>query len=389
MELEFAHSERSTVGIEWEMALVDADNGEMRQAGPSIIQALESDGKPHPRVHPEFFRNTVELVSKPSHTVSEAADTIAESAAEVRAITNPMRIELISAGTHPFANWSQEKITAKQRYQTVLDRAQMWGRQLLIYGVHTHVGVEDRNKVLPIINSLLHYYPHILSISASSPFFAGHDTGFASMRSQIFQQIPTAGLPHQLNTWAELERYVDDVTKTGVIDNFNEIRWDIRPALHYGTVEIRIADGTSNLFELKAVSALTHCLVEWLSSRYDAGDELPRLPDWYVQENKWRAARYGLDARIIINSQGDQEPIRDALVRLLGELQPIAQRLGCVVDLNGIHEILRIGAGYQRQLGVRDAARAAGATPHESLEAVVQHLIAEMEADRPLPAPAL
>lgn len=385
MELDFAPSERSTVGIEWELALVDTDSGDMRQAGPSIVEALERNGNPHPLVHPEFFRNTVELVSDVSHTVNEAASTIAKSGAEVRDITNPMRIELISAGTHPFANWSKQKVTNKERYQTVVARSQMWGRQLLIYGVHTHVGVESRDKVLPIINGLLPYYPHLLAVSASSPYFGGHDTGFASTRAQLFRQIQTAGLPYQLSTWSELERYVADLTRTGVIETFDEIRWDIRPAIRYGTIEVRICDGTSNIYELKAVAALAHCLIEWLSEKLDAGEELLRLPDWFVEENKWRAARYGLDAQVITDRDGNQAPVIQSLQQLLAELAPVADRLGCAADLAGIHEILRIGAGYQRQRAVYASARAADASRHQSLEAVVGHLMAEMEADRPLP----
>jgi len=385
MKLDFAPSERSTVGIEWELALVDTDSGDMRQAGPSIVEALQHDGHPHPLVHQEFLRNTVELVSDVSHTVSEATATIAASAAEVREVTNPMRIELISAGTHPFANWSKQKVTKKKRYQAVVDRSQMWSRQLLIYGVHTHVGVESRDKVLPLISALLVYYPHLEAISASSPFFGGHDTGFASTRTQLFQQIQTAGLPYQLQTWDQLERYANDVTRTGVIKTFDEVRWDIRPAVRYGTIEVRICDGTSNLFELRAVSALTHCLVEWLSSKFDAGEKLPKLPDWFVQENKWRAARYGLEAMIIIDEDGTQEPVIESLQKLLVELAPVAERLGCVKDLAGIHEIIRVGAGYERQRAVAAAARAAGLDRHQAMESVVGHLMAEMEADRPLP----
>lgn len=386
MKLEFAPSERSTVGVEWELALVDTDSGDMRQAGPSIVQALEDDGKPHPLIHPEFFRNTVELISTVSNTVREATDTIAESAAELRQITNPMRIELISAGTHPFSSWELQKITDKERYHRVVDRAQRFGHQLLIYGVHTHVGVEDQAKVLPLISGLLPYYPHLLALSASSPYYVGSDTGYASVRSQLFQQIPTAGLPYQFDEWSQLEKYVHDMVKTGVIESFNEIRWDIRPALHYGTIETRICDGASNLLELRALCAMTHCLVEWLSTKLDAGEELPRLPQWFVEENKWRAARYGLDAWIIADAEGREEPVIDGIKRLLVELAPIAERLSCAEDLAGVREILRLGASYQRQRAVAAAARAEGASEHQALEAVVRHLMDEMEADRPLPA---
>ncbi|GAB2452503.1 glutamate--cysteine ligase [Xylanimonas ulmi] len=381
MGLEFARSARSTVGLEWELALVDADSGDMRQAGPSVVAALSPDGvRPHPHVHPEFLRNTVELVSGVARTVGAAGADLMRTLAEVRAVTDPMRVELVSAGTHPFSHWSTQKVTDKERYHTVVDRAQMWGRQMLIYGVHVHVGVEDRAKVLPIIRSLLVYYPHLQALSASSPFFDGRDTGYASMRALLFQQLPTAGLPYQFETWGQLEHYVEDMLRTGVIDEFNDVRWDVRPAPRFGTIEVRVCDGVSNLTELLALSALTHCLVEHLSTRIDDGRPLPSMPQWFVQENKWRAARYGMDAIIILDDAGKEEHVAHATRQLVAELEPAAERLGCVAELAGVLDIVEQGASYQRQRAVA----AAHGPGHEGLEAVVAHLVAELRAGHPL-----
>lgn len=379
MVLEFAASRRSTVGLEWELALVDADSGDMRQAGPAVVGALSPDGA-HPHVHAEFLRNTVEVVSGVAETVGAAGADLVRTLAEVRAVTDPMRVELVSAGTHPFSHWDTQKVTDKQRYHTVVDRAQMWGRQMLIYGVHVHVGVEDRAKVLPILRSLLVYYPYLLALSASSPFFDGRDTGYASMRALLFQQLPTAGLPFQLETWADLEQYTDDMLRTGVIDDFNEVRWDIRPAPHFGTIEMRVCDGTSNITELLSLAALSHCLVEHLSTMLDAGRPLPTMRQWYVSENKWRSARYGLDAIVITDDDGTEEHVADATRRLVAELMPVAARLGCETELAGVLDILGRGASYQRQLVV--AAAHGGGRP--GLEAVVGHLVAELRAGRPL-----
>ncbi|PZR54907.1 glutamate--cysteine ligase [Xylanimonas oleitrophica] len=383
MVLDFAPSRRSTVGLEWELALVDADSGDMRQAGPAVVAALAPhDGSPHPHVRPEFMRNTVELVSGVSRSVGEAGADLVRAADEVRAVTDPMRVELVCAGTHPFSHWSTQKVSDGPRYQTVVDRAQTWGRQMLIYGVHVHVGIEDRAKVLPIVRGLLVHYPHLQALSASSPFFDGRDTGYASMRALLFQQLPTAGLPYQFDEWSQLERYVDDMLRTGVIDGFDEVRWDVRPAPKFGTVEVRVCDGVSNISELLSLAALTHCLVEHLSTLLDEGRPVPTMPQWFVQENKWRAARYGMDAIIILDEAGNEELVTDAVRRLVAELEPVAQRLGCTQELAGVLDILERGASYQRQRAVAAAHGADGG--NDGLEAVVAHLVAEMRAGTPL-----
>ena len=384
MVLHFAASQRSTVGLEWELALVDADSGDMRQAGPAVVAALSPDDAPHPHIHAEFLRNTVELVSGVSRTVAEAGRDLVGAMEEVRTVTDPMRVELMSAGTHPFSSWTTQKLTDKERYHTVVDRAQIWGRQMLIYGLHVHVGIEDREKVLPILRSLLVYYPHLLALSASSPYFDGRDTGYASQRALLFQQLPTAGIPYQLESWEELERYVSDMLHTGVIDVFNDIRWDIRPAPKFGTIEVRVSDGVSNLTELLSLAALTHCLVEHLSTLIDDGVPLPTMPQWFVQENKWRAARYGMDAIIILDDAGNEELVVDATRRLVAELEPVAARLGCTDELRGVLDILETGASYQRQRAVA----AAHGPGHAGLEAVVGHLVEEMRAGHPLPTSA-
>jgi carboxylate-amine ligase len=383
MVLEFASSPRSSVGLEWELALVDADSGNLRQVAPAAMEALGDDPRAQ-YVKPEFLRNTLEVVSGVSTTVPQALGDLAEGVAVIQEVIAPMRAELMGAGTHPFAHWSQQQVTDKQRYATVVDRTQVWGRQQVVYGVHVHVGIEDRAKVLPIVRSLLVYVAHLQALSASSPYWDADDTGYASMRALLFQQLPTAGLPYQFAEWGELERYVDDMLRTGVIDDFTEVRWDVRPAPHFGTIEVRICDGTSNLRELAALGALVHCLVEHLSTLLDEGRPLPVMPRWYVHENKWRAARYGLDAIIILDDAGNEELVTDATERLVDELEPVAERLGCAAELDAVREILRGGASYQRQRAVA-AAHGGG---QRGLEAVVAHLVAELHAGRPLPAPA-
>lgn len=378
MHLPFAQSERSTVGIEWELALVDKDSGDLRQIAQTVLDAVEpADGSQHPHIRQELLLNTVEVVSGVSRTVGEAGRDLTGAVAEIQDIIDPLRAELMSAGTHPFARWAQQKVTDKERFARLIDRTQWWGRQMLIYGVHVHVGIEDRNKVLPITRAMLSYFSHLQSLSASSPFWGGKDTGYASNRALMFQQLPTAGLPFQFESWNQLEGYVADMVHTGVIDEFNEVRWDLRPSPRFGTLETRIADGASNITEVLALSALNHCLVEYLSTQLDEGKELATIPPWFAQENKWRSARYGMDAIIILNKAGDEELVRDSVAALLRKLEPVAARLGCLDELNDVHTILRKGAGYQRQ---RAVARRNGG----ELGSVVSALVAEMRAGKPL-----
>ena len=192
----------------------------------------------------------------------------------------------------------------------------------------------------------------------------------------MFQQLPTAGLPFQFGTWAQFEAYVSDMLATGVISEFKEIRWDIRPSPALGTIEVRVFDGLPTLQEVAAVAALTHCLVVDLDGRLEAGETLPTLPPWHVQENKWRAARYGLDAEVILDAQNHERLVTDDLYDLLNRLEPVAARLGCPAELASVSELITTGASYQRQRAV--AARAGG-----DLWAVVDSLVREMRVGLP------
>ncbi len=382
MQIPFATSQRSTVGIEWELALVDQDSGDLRQVAQTVLDAVLPPGaERHPHIRQELLLNTVEVVSGVCRTVGEAGADLERAIEEIRTITDPLRVELMCAGTHPFARWDNQKVTDQERYATLIDRTQWWGRQMLIYGVHVHVGIEDRDKVLPISAAMLSYYGHLQALSASSPFWGGKHTGYASNRALMFQQLPTAGLPFHFQNWSELEGYVDDLTHTGVIDDYDEIRWDLRPAPKFGTLEVRVCDGIPTMSELMSVSALIHCLVEHFSDELDAGRTLPDLQPWFAQENKWRSARYGMDAILIFDEHANEGLVTDDLHRLLGVLEPISERLGCAAELAGIADMMRDGASYQRQTAV--AQRNEG-----RLDTVVQSLVEEMRSGRPVLYPA-
>jgi len=374
MTVPFATSARSSVGLEWELMLADPRTGDLVPRAPELIPELEERTR-HERytVTGELLTNTIEVTSGVGGTVAAAVDDIADAIAQVRELTTPRGIELLCAGSHPFAQWFEQSITDKTRYHTLIDRTQWWGRNMMIWGIHVHIGVDDVTKVFPIINALAVYLPHLQALSASSPFWAGERTGYASNRALVFQQLPTAGLPWPLKSWAEFEGYIDDLVGTGVIDDATEVRWDIRPAPRWGTIEIRACDGMSTLPELAAVAALTQVLVEHFSRELDEGRELPTVPPWFVRENKWRAARYGLDAEVIVDREGTQRPVIEHLRETITRLRPVAEHLHCARELAGIETILTGGASYARQLRVAEAADG-------DLREVVQHLIREFRA---------
>jgi glutamate---cysteine ligase / carboxylate-amine ligase len=363
----FNRSQRPTVGVEWEFALVDPVTRDLSNEAAGVIAEIGET----PHVHKELLRNTVEVVTGICDNAGAAMDDLRGTLGIVRPIVRERGMELFCAGTHPFAKWEAAELTDGARYAELIKRTQWWGRQMLIWGVHVHVGISSANKVMPIITSLLNQYPHLLALSASSPYWDGADTGYASNRALLFQQLPTAGLPFHFQRWSHFERFVHDQKKTGIIDHMNEIRWDIRPSPHLGTIEVRIFDGVSNLAELGSLVALTHCLIVDLDRRLDAGEQLPTMPPWHVQENKWRAARYGLDAEIILDADSNERLVTDDLEQLLERLTPVAASLGCIDELAKVWSIAQADASYQRQRRV--------AEEHDGdLRAVVDALIAEL-----------
>ena len=354
--------------------LADAQTGDLLPRAPEVLDAVEEEtALERYTVTGELLTNTVEVTSGVGDTVAAAVDDIADAITAVRSYTDPHGIELLCAGSHPFAQWFQQSVTDKTRYHKLIERTQWWGRNMMIWGIHVHVGVEDVNKVFPIINALSVYLPHLQALSASSPFWAGERTGYASNRALVFQQLPTAGLPWPLEDWSQFESYMDDMVRTGVMEDATEVRWDIRPAPRWGTIEVRACDGMSTLPELAAVAALIQVLVEHFSRRLDEGLPLETIQPWFIRENKWRAARYGLDARIIVDHLGTQVPVVDHLRETLAEVADIAVELKCARELEAIETTLSQGASYSRQLAVAEASGG-------DLRAVVRHLVGEFRS---------
>jgi glutamate---cysteine ligase / carboxylate-amine ligase len=374
VRIDFHPSAEPTLGVEWELALVDRQTRDLRNDAAHLFARAKARAPDPSRVHKELLKNTVEIVTGICSTVPEAMTDLRRTLEAVVPAGDDLGMDLFGGGTHPFASWTGQQLTEGHRYAELINRTQWWGRQMLIWGVHVHVGLPERSRVMPVLSALLTYFPHLQALSASSPIWAGVDTGYASNRALMFQQLPTAGLPFQFATWEEFEAFVGDQVTTGVIDELSEVRWDIRPAPHLGTLENRICDGVSTFADLSALVALTHCLVVDLDARVAAGEQPAVLPPWHVQENKWRSARYGLDAIVILDAASNERLVTEDLVDLVARLTPVAERLGCAAELASVLDIPARGASYQRQRAV--AARTDG-----DLVAVVDSVVQELRAE--------
>ena len=374
MKIPFAASPRSSLGVEWELQLVSRETRQLTSGASEVLAELSPEGE-HPKAKHELLESTVEVITGVCGTVEEATADLAATIAELRPLVEARGLGMMCSGTHPTTDWATQTISPSPRYAKLVEDMQILARQLQIFGVHVHVGVRSPEKAIPIVNALSAYIPHFLALSASSPFWIGHDTGLASSRSKVFENLPTAGLPFQLGGWDEFESYMETLITTRTIGSIKEVWWDIRPHPSYGTVELRICDGLPTLHEVGMVAALSQCLVEVLDREIDKGYTLPTPKGWVVRENKWRAARYGMDAEIIREDE-TTVPVRDALLEVAHDLRPTAERLGCAEELARVEQVVAGGASYQRQ---RAVARSAGG----ELTAVVDSLLAEFEAGAP------
>lgn len=354
MAISFTSSERPTIGVEWELQLVDHKTRHLRQEAHELLTALPdlSSGSAHPPLRHELMQSQVEVVTGICETVEEAKGDLARNIGRMREVLSPWGTTLTCSGTHPVDDWRDQELSPGERYGELVDQMQWLARRILTCGVHVHVGVRDREKAVPIVNALCHYLPHFLALSASSPYWGGSDTGLASARSIIFGALPTSGPPPNLPHWRAFEEYLETLLRAGTIASIKEVWWDIRPHPDFGTIEIRMFDGIPTLREVGMAAALSQSLVELFDHQLDRGYGLPSPPPWVVKDNKWRATRYGLDARVITDARGTTVPLRDDLYELVRELRPTAARLGCAEDLDLVSEILDKGASYERQRAV-------------------------------------
>ena len=344
-KITFHGSPAPTLGMELELQIVDREDGALVAGGPEILESYVGEDW----IKPELLQSTVELNVGPCRTVAEAGQSLRQRLSGVIATAEEAGYGLISAGTHPFSAWESQKVTEQDRYQRMLDRIQWPVRRLMIFGLHVHVGVDSGEKAIAISNSLTTFLPHMLALSASSPFWHGEDTGLASVRVKIFESLPTAGLPYRMINWGEFQRFMNTLINAGAITSIREVWWDIRPHPVFGTIEVRVADALPTVKENLALAALIQCLVVRLGEMYDNGEYLPVHRHWIVAENKWRAARYAKDASIICDDAGNLRRLGEHTLELVESLTRVAESLNCADELLGIREMLEVGTSADRQ----------------------------------------
>ncbi|MGD0558151.1 MAG: glutamate--cysteine ligase [Streptosporangiaceae bacterium] len=376
MIMEWNPSKGPTLGVEWELQLIDPETRALRQDAAMVLADLPNvdETGEHGRIRHELMQSTVEVVTGICSTVAEAKADLSETIGELQQTAAGHGIVLTCAGTHPGSDWRDAKMAPIQRYAELVEQMQWLARRIQTFGVHVHVGLRDESKAMPIVNALAAYLPHFLALTASSPFWSGQDTGLASSRSIVFGALPNAGPPPRLTTWAAFEDYMDTLLRAGTIRSIKEVWWDVRPHPDFGTVELRMSDGVPTFREIGMIAALGQCLVQLFDSQLDRGYTLPCPQPWLVKDNKWRATRYGLDAMIITDDRGNVAPLRDEIYELVRELEPFAERLGCSEELSVTSEVLENGASYERQRAI--VADGGGMTD------VVDALVTEFAEDR-------
>jgi carboxylate-amine ligase len=379
MHIPFNASPCASLGIEVELGLVDRETRQLTNAASTLFEDLgrgHPDGE-HPKAKHELFECTVEVITDVCTTVGQARADLEATIAELQTVARSHDVALVSAATHPFSHWSSLRISPHPRYAQLVDRIQWPARRLAIHGIHFHVGVRSGEKAVAIANALAFQLPLFLALSASSPYWHGLDTGMASVRTKIFEGLPTAGLPPQLDSYDDFEAFMETLLAANAIESVREVWWDVRPHPNFGTVELRMCDAMASLHEVAAVAALAQTLVQSFDARLDRGEQLEGARDWVIRENKWLAARHGLEADVIVDNRGTLRPIRDVIDDLLVGLAPTAEALSCEKELRDVRTILDMGPGYVRQRNIVDR----GGT----LVDVVDHLIYELEAGEPLP----
>lgn len=366
--LVFNASKQPTLGVEVELALVDAQSMALRSANSDVLAHLPPELKD--AIKPELLQCYVEVNSKVCTTVREAETDLRHKINVLESILDPLNLRAYWSGTHPFSTWREQSVTPNERYEGLMNLLQDTARQLVTYGLHVHVGVDSGDKAVMICDRILRHLPTLLAASCNSPFWEGRVTGLDSWRSKLMDNLPTAGLPPLMRNWSEYVWLVHHLVDTGFIKTIREIWWDVRPHHNFGTVELRICDIPGNLDDTLALAALTQCLVKSLSDQIDQGTYQLDCHPMIIRQNKWRAARYGLDAKLVDSDTYKIQPARQLLADLATSLQPIAEQLDCKAHLNHVLEMAQQPTWAKKQVSLlsdtKDPAEVVRQLTHQS-----------------------
>ena len=358
LEHKFGASDPYTLGVEEEYMLLDPESFDLVQHIEMVLDAIQGDELAS-RINAELMQSVLEIATPVCQTAGDVMRELQTLRAYVRDIARDQGLRVGSAGTHPFSLFERQRITAKDRYHALIDQLQYVARRELIFGMHIHVAVDDPDKAIQIVNGLLPHLAPLLALSASSPFWRGEPTGLASSRQIVFSAFPRSGPPPRFRDYEDYALVVGQLERTGCIADYTHIWWDIRPHPKWGTIEVRICDAVTRLEDAVAIAAYCQALVKQLSERYDAGDEIPSYHRILTSENKWLAARYGLDAPVMDLATGSRirSPIAKLVRRTLRDLEPHARELGSERELEGIAALIGRGNSAERQLRVYNANR--------------------------------
>jgi carboxylate-amine ligase len=349
VEVNYGRRRPYSLGLEEELQILDRESYELTSRFDEVCEAAGDD----PRVKPELMQSTVEVATH----VAETAPAAVEEARELRARLQDAAAEsgslIASAGTHPFSRYEHQDITEAPRYQELVEAMRWVAERELIFGLHVHVGLETAQQAIAVAGALRTHLPELLAVSANSPFWQGRDTGLASTRIVLFEAFPRSGLPPAFSSFEEFELLIERGVKTGSFEDYTYIWWDLRPHPKLGTIEVRICDGQTRLGSLAGIVALVQSIVATLAEQYEADGTLPVQPITLVAENKWRAARYGLDTDLIDLARDEERPARDAVLGLVELALPAARRLGCEAELGEVVRVCERGTGAEEQRRVR------------------------------------
>jgi carboxylate-amine ligase len=352
----FGAGDPYTLGVEEEYMLLDAETFDLVQHIDTVLAAVHGH-ELEPRINAELMQSVLEIATPICRTASDVEEQLRKIRAYVCEIARSDGMRVGSAGTHPFSLFERQRITARDRYRTLVDQLQYVARRELIFGMHVHVAVDDAEKAIQVVNGLLAHLAQLLALSASSPFWRGEPTGLSSSRQMVFAAFPRSGPPPRFKDYADYAAVVGQLERTGCIADYTHIWWDIRLHPRLGTIEIRVCDATTRLEDVVALTAFCQALVKHYCERYERGETIPSYHRILTTENKWLAARYGLEAPVMDLATGrrNRVPIAQLIRRTLKEIEPHARELGSERELEGIRDILSRGNGSDRQLRIFNA----------------------------------
>jgi carboxylate-amine ligase len=366
-----------TIGVEEEYLLVDPASGDLVEKLPEqMLEQCEALAEGQ-QVTPEFLRSQIEIGTRICHNIAEVRNSLKVLRKAVIEVARHHGLAPIAVSTHPFANWQAQKHTARSRYDALSEEFQATANRLLICGMHVHVGIEDDELRIDLLNQASYFLPHLLALSTSSPFWEGMDTGLKSYRVTVFDTLPRTGQPERLTSFAEFERFVGVLINAGLIKDSTHIWWDIRPSGRYPTLETRIMDVCTDIEDAVCLAALVQCIMRMLW-RLRAGNRRWRsYPPMLIGENRWRAMRYSFDKGLIDLGRGNVIPCAQLYEELIDLIREDAEALGCLEEVQHVRRILKRGTSAHRQLALRARLLAEGKSEAEAGRGVVAHLIEE------------